>query len=100
KAGDIFGGKPRLIILTKEDLADPRATQAFMQQLASDAPEAGAQACIALSLKSQSGKNKVVNKALSMTEEKREALKRKGLLPRPMRVCVVGLPNVGKSSLI
>ena len=38
--------------------------------------------------------------ALELTREKRESLVRKGLLPRPMRAMVVGIPNVGKSSLI
>jgi ribosome biogenesis GTPase A len=53
-----------------------------------------------LSLKTQKNRGRILDVALQLTEEKRAALKLKGLLPRPMRAVVVGMPNVGKSSLI
>jgi ribosome biogenesis GTPase A len=88
KSDEIFGHKTRLMILTKEDLADTRALESWQDK------------AFALSLKTQRGKDKLIRHALTVTEEKRAALTRKGILPRPMRVCVVGMPNVGKSSLI
>jgi ribosome biogenesis GTPase A len=53
-----------------------------------------------LDLKSMAHKNTFIEAAIAVTASKREALARKGLLQRPMRACVVGIPNVGKSSLI
>lgn len=92
----IFGNKPRLLVLPKEDLADPQLSKVWLEILS----ESPAQPAILLSLKQQKNKDKIISQALDITEEKREQLARKGLLPRPMRVCVVGMPNVGKSSLI
>ncbi len=88
KSDEIFSNKTRIVVLTKEDIADPRALDAFQDQ------------AFILSLKNQRGKEKLIRHALAVTADKREALSRKGILPRPMRVCVVGMPNVGKSSLI
>lgn len=91
-ADAIFGHKPRLFIFTKEDLADPEAVRAVLDRI--DVPSA------LLSLKRSSGKDKIINMAIEATRAQQEALVRKGILPRPMRICIVGLPNVGKSSLI
>lgn len=91
-ADAIFGHKPRLFIFTKEDLADPEAVRAVLDRI--DVPSA------LVSLKRSSGKEKIINMAIEATRAQQEALVRKGILPRPMRICIVGLPNVGKSSLI
>ena len=96
QADELFGNRPRLLILTKEDLADPNPSRALMEQLAA---RVGCQGMM-VSLKQAGGKKELVARALDACSERMETLKRKGLLPRPMRVCVVGLPNVGKSSLI
>ena len=95
-AQEIFGKKPRIFVLTKEDLADVEKTRELANRLSE---ESGAGSAI-VSLKRSSGRDKIVNMALDITAGKMEALAKKGILPRPMRVCVVGLPNVGKSSLI
>lgn len=91
-ADAIFGYKPRLFVFTKEDLADPEAVRAVLDRI--DVPSA------LVSLKRSSGKEKIINMAIEATRAQQEALVRKGILPRPMRICIVGLPNVGKSSLI
>lgn len=96
EAEKIFGHRPRLLVLTKEDLADPAECKRFRAQLEAETKWP----CQLLSLKLSSGKQRLLDAAVAATKERREALARKGLLPRPMRVCVVGLPNVGKSSLI
>jgi ribosome biogenesis GTPase A len=95
KTVELFGNKPRIIVLAKQDLADPEALKRWLDKLSS-----GAQQALALSFKLQKGQDKLVAASLKLTEEKRRAQERKGLLPRPMRACVVGLPNVGKSTLI
>jgi ribosome biogenesis GTPase A len=92
----IFGNKPRLIVLTKLDLADSVICKEWIKWLSENKNERG----IALSLKTSQGKKSLINEALKVTSPRREAQSRKGILPRPMRICVVGMPNVGKSSLI
>lgn len=96
KAGEMFGNKPRIIVLAKQDLADPKDVQLWIEKFCR---QPGQQA-LALSFKLRKGQDKLVDLSLKLTQEKRQAQARKGLLPRPMRACVVGLPNVGKSTLI
>ncbi len=100
-AHEIFGHKPRLVVLSKEDLADMAKLNEWIpimtvQDAAAEMPAAS----LSLSLKTQKNRDKILHVALKLTEAKRSALAKKGLLPRPMRAVVVGMPNVGKSSLI
>jgi ribosome biogenesis GTPase A len=96
KSEEIFGNKPRIIVLAKQDLADASQLKAWLDALSvGDERDA-----LALSFKLHKGQDKLIASSLRLTEPKRQALARKGLLPRPMRACVVGLPNVGKSTLI
>ena len=95
-SNSIFGNRPRIFVLTKEDLAHLDRAKKVMGELSR---EAGIES-ILVSLKRTAGRERVINMALEATREKQESIKRKGLLERPMRICVVGLPNVGKSSLI
>lgn len=50
--------------------------------------------------KSSKDLNFIVKKAVELSEPRIQALMKKGLLRRPARVMVVGMPNVGKSSII
>jgi ribosome biogenesis GTPase A len=95
-AEKLFGNKPRILVLAKNDLAEPKTTGSFIEAFG-QSPHRKA---IALSLKVQQGKGKLIQIALDLTADKRKALENKGILPRPARICVVGLPNVGKSTLI
>lgn len=95
-ADEIFGRKPRLLVFAKADLADPDETKRLIDQVKAETGHP----CVLASLKTSSGKSQIMNACIEATEEKLDSLVKKGILPRPMRVCVVGLPNVGKSSLI
>ncbi|PZM79031.1 MAG: ribosome biogenesis GTPase YlqF [Candidatus Melainabacteria bacterium] len=95
KNDEIFGNKPRLIFLTKDDLADPKVSRECAKKLSSEHVKV-----IVLSLKDRRRQPEVVNMALELSEEKIKQIEAKGLLPRPVRICVVGMPNTGKSSLI
>ncbi|MBX9686203.1 MAG: ribosome biogenesis GTPase YlqF [Candidatus Obscuribacterales bacterium] len=95
KTMEFFGKKPRVVVFTKEDLADPVSIRAWVRALSG-----AQQKAITLSLKQSRGKDHLISLAAELCKDKIEARKRKGLLPRPIRVAVVGLPNVGKSSLI
>lgn len=92
---EIFGNKPRLIFLTKDDLADPKLSREWAKRLSGNNEKA-----IVLCLKDRRRQPEVVNMALQLSEEKLKQIEAKGLLPRPVRICVVGMPNTGKSSLI
>ncbi len=92
---EIFGNKPRLIFLTKDDLADPKLSREWVKRLANENEKA-----VVLCLKDRRRQPEVVNMALALSEEKIKQIEAKGLLPRPVRICVVGMPNTGKSSLI
>ena len=89
-------GKPRMILLNKCDLADDKATQKWINYFRSTGAEAMAVDC-------KSGKgvksllNNVRNTVLKELMEKRE---RSGMKGAAVRLMIVGIPNVGKSSLI
>lgn len=92
---EIFGNKPRLIFITKDDLADPKLCKEWAKRFS-----AGNEKAIVLCLKDRRRQPEVVNMALVLAQEKFKQIEAKGLLPRPVRICVVGMPNTGKSSLI
>ncbi len=96
----IFGNKPRLTIFSKLDLSDAARLQALTKDGYDSDEVDKLQRSIILSLKSRESKGKFIEAALAVTAGKREALEKRGILPRPMRAIVVGIPNVGKSSLI
>jgi ribosome biogenesis GTPase A len=88
--------KPRLIVLTRLDLADPQKTALWLEALASDGTE-----CLALDLsKDASAGKKVVSRCLALCQPKIEKMKARGIRPRAMRAMAAGIPNVGKSTLI
>lgn len=92
---EIFGNKPRLIFITKDDLADSKLCKEWAKRFS-----AGNEKAIVLCLKDRRRQPEVVNMALELAQEKFRQIEAKGLLPRPVRICVVGMPNTGKSSLI
>ena len=88
--------KPRLILLNKADLADIEQTQKWTKTIKEQTK------CPVLSTSSSDNKDlsKILNKIAELGQPKIAALVKKGLLPRAVRVMVVGMPNVGKSSII
>ena len=90
----ICGHKPRIIVLNRRDLADPAATKRWMAYFKSKG-----MAAIATDCKSRKGISDFQPAVRSVLKEKLERDAAKGM-NRPMRVMVVGIPNVGKSTLI
>ena len=88
-------GKARLVLLNKSDLADPRTNDEWLDYF----KNLGITAVI---LNAQSGEGmKQINAAVrDACQEKIERNRKKGILNRPMRAMVVGIPNVGKSTFI
>lgn len=92
----LLGEKPRLILLNKSDLADFSELKKWVRVL-----EAKFEAPVLLSdAKNSKDLSSIVKKAVELAEPRVQALMKKGLLRRPARVMVVGMPNVGKSSII
>lgn len=96
--GEIIGKKrPRLIILNKADLADPNRTQYWLSKYT-----AGNN--LAVAVNSTSGRKKlqqtIVNAVYELTAAKRQRFLDKGATSVTLRVMVVGIPNVGKSTFI
>ena len=90
----ICAGKPRIIVLNRMDLADPAATKRWAAHFRSKG-----YAVIATDCKSRKGIADFVPAARTACAEKLERDAARGM-NRPLRVMVVGIPNVGKSTLI
>ncbi len=92
---ELTAGKPRIVILNKADLADPEATKAWVEWY-----RARGLAAIPLdSTKPQS--KKVLIRAIHETAQPViQKWLRRGLRNRPVRLMILGIPNVGKSTLI
>lgn len=90
----ICGAKPRIIVLNRMDLADPNATQKWKNYFKSKG-----MAVIATDCKTKKGISDFTPAARLACKEKLERDAARGM-NRPLRVMVVGIPNVGKSTLI
>lgn len=90
----ICGAKPRLIALNRMDLADPGMTKKWMQYF-----RGNGLAAIATDCKSKKGISDFQPELRRILKEKIERDAARGM-NRPVRVMVVGIPNVGKSTLI
>ena len=88
-------GKARLILLNKADLASDRANDAWAAYFR----EKG---CFVVKLDSRSknGMKEVQTVIQDACKEKTERDRKRGILNRPVRAMVVGIPNVGKSTFI
>ena len=92
----LLGDKPRLLLLNKSDVADPDFNSKWVDYLR----EKTGFNVIMTSASTGKDVSSVIKEAVKLGEPVMEKLKAKGLLPRPVRVMVVGMPNVGKSSII
>lgn len=92
----LLGEKPRLLLLNKADLVDKAELKRWVNYLKQETncPVAITDVKGARDLQS------VINTAIELSEPRIQALMQKGLLRRPARAIVVGMPNVGKSSVI
>lgn len=91
----LSGDKPRLVILNRVDLADPKITAKWRQYF-----EAQGLAVLETDAKSGKGVNSFVPAVRKLLEEKIRSNEEKGLVGRPLRVMILGIPNVGKSTFI
>lgn len=92
---DITSSKPRMIVLTKTDKAEPAETAKWIEYFRQDGS-----VCIGLDLMKPLPMSLLLNHAKDVLKAKRERDARRGIRPRPMRAMIIGIPNVGKSTLI
>jgi ribosome biogenesis GTPase A len=92
---ELIGSKPRTIVLTRTDMADERQTQRFMEYFRSLG-----HGVVGVDARTGAGVKQVLPALEKAAQAKRERDAKKGIRPRPLRTMVVGIPNVGKSSLI
>ena len=91
----IIHTKPRLIILSKKDKADPKLTKEWITYLEKDNVRV-----IALDLVHENYKAAIVQASKTLCASFIEKQKRRGIKPRALRAMVCGIPNVGKSTMI
>ncbi len=87
--------KPRIVVFNKIDLADPSRTNNFVKWY-----EDRGVSVVLVNSKNGKGINQVMAKALELCKEKIERNRKRGLINKPIRAMVAGIPNVGKSTFI
>ena len=92
---DILNGKLRLFALAKSDLADKQSTTNWTKKFNDDGITA-----IAVDAVKGTGIKNLIAAAKSLAESKTHKLTKHGAKPRSARAMIIGIPNVGKSSLI
>ena len=88
-------GKPKVVLLNKSDMADPNATARWVEYYAARNVKA-----VGVNCKTGKGMPAFYAAVREAAKEKIQGWEQKGMTGRPIRVMVVGIPNVGKSSLI
>ena len=87
---EIVKSKPRIIVLNKSDLADERETKRWIEAFG------GSGKAVEMNCVSGDGKKQLLGALEALQKKKDEGQ----LRHRPLRIMIVGVPNVGKSSLI
>lgn len=92
---NLVGGKPRVVVLNKCDMADEALTAEWIEYYRANGVKA-----IAMDCRSGKGLNKLVPTVKEVMKKELEKRAAKGIEGKPIRIMVVGIPNVGKSSFI
>lgn len=92
---EIVGAKPRIVLLNKCDLADDNATARKIKEL-----EAKGAVALPVDCRSGKGLEKFQGAVRELLKDKIKSNNEKGMVGKPLRVMVVGIPNTGKSSFI
>lgn len=93
---EMAGKKPRLIVLSKSDMADPDATKEWIAFLSKDEVRA-----IALDfMHDNKAGRKLIQECLQVMKPWRDRQSARGIRPRSIRAMAAGIPNVGKSTMV
>lgn len=91
----LLQGKPRILVLTKYDMCDPKETDRFVAYYKKQGYEV-----VVVDLMHEKNPDQVVELSKNIMIEQNRIRQKKGLKPRGIRALVVGVPNVGKSTFI
>lgn len=92
---NLVGGKPRVVVLNKCDMADEALTAEWIEYYRTNGVRA-----VAMDCRSGKGLNKLVPTVKEVIKKELEKRAAKGMEGKPIRMMIVGIPNVGKSSFI
>ena len=92
---DLAAGKSRIVLLNKSDLADPYYNKKWKEYFT----ERGAHV-LEINSKTGAGVKSIQGLVQEACKEKIERDRKRGIVNRPVRAMVVGIPNVGKSTFI
>ena len=87
--------KKKLLVLSKADLADPNKVQKSVELL-----KKSFNSLLILNLTDPKSEKVITQQVLKLGEEKHLSQIKKGMKPQPLKAMIIGVPNVGKSSLI
>ena len=87
--------KKKLFLITKADLADEKQTQLWMKHFMSQDSEV-----LVVNLTNKNAYNSIANAVIRLGKSKWQKEMARGMKPQPIRTMIIGIPNVGKSSLI
>ena len=87
--------KARLVLLNKSDLADKNDSESWRKHFVSEGIE-----CLIIDSKKGLGLKDIKNAVMKACKDKIERDRKKGIVNRPLRAMVCGIPNVGKSTFI
>ncbi len=92
---EVVGDKPRVVVLNKADLADPAGTERWLAFFRAAGREA-----VAVESLAGGGTKQLAGRVEKAAAPMLAKLAAKGIRPRAVRAMILGIPNVGKSSLI
>lgn len=93
---EILGQKPRIVLLNKADLADPKVTSMWESYFSDKGIPS-----LAINSKDGKGIKSIEPLAHELVKDKFDKMRAKGIVkPRAVRALIVGIPNVGKSTII
>ena len=95
EVGELVGAKPRMLILNRADQADPALTDRWAENF-----KAQGLYVIKTDAKSGKGTNAFQNAVRGLLKDKIEYYRERGQTGRLLRIMILGIPNVGKSSFI
>jgi ribosome biogenesis GTPase A len=92
---ELIGDKPRLLIMSKSDLADPVQTRAWKAEF-----ERQGHSVLVLDTRDPRTPQIVTKAARDALKAQKAADLERGIMDRPVRALIAGIPNVGKSTLL
>src|SRR5699024_5125497 len=88
--------KPKMTLMMKKDLADDRETIKWVEYFQKNNDSTTA----SVDVNRKSDMNRIIQMTKELKDTKLKGLRQKGILNRPARAMIIGVPNVGKSTLI